>query len=186
MARHPTTPTRAATATRSTTPSFCKRSSPNYDPAKCRRFRAAQREDKIRKVGDKYQVTNQAGTEVLGEHDTREAAVRQLAAIEAEKDRDDQPLTRATINDLPDTAFAIILSGGEKDDSGRTVPRSLRKLPHHTGAVKSASENTSLDLPRLRNALARVNQIDASPAQIARAKAHLDRHANAVLKSRKK
>ena len=46
-----------------------------------------ERIDKIRKRGSKYQVTNQAGTEVLGEHDTREEAVKQLAAIEAAKGR---------------------------------------------------------------------------------------------------
>ncbi|MGC8896607.1 MAG: hypothetical protein ACP5LB_07605, partial [Candidatus Bathyarchaeia archaeon] len=39
--------------------------------------------------------------------------------------------TRKYINDLPNSAFAIILPGGEKDSEGKTVPRSLRKFPHH-------------------------------------------------------
>jgi len=44
---------------------------------------------------------------------------------------------RKYINNLPDIAFALILSGGKKDSEGKTKPRSLRKLPHHTKAVKS-------------------------------------------------
>lgn len=78
--------------------------------------------------------------------------------------------TAAYINDLPDSAFAVILPGGEKDDTGRTVPRSLRKLPHHNvdGAV---------DLPHLRNALAREPQTDMTDAQHSTASAHLERHA---------
>lgn len=44
-------------------------------------------EKKIRKRGNKWQVTNEAGTKVLGTHDTREAAVEQLQAIEASKKR---------------------------------------------------------------------------------------------------
>ena len=55
------------------------------------------------------------------------------------------------INDLPDSAFLYIESGGEKDDQGKTTPRGLRHFPvmNHTGAV---------DLPHLRNALARIPQ----------------------------
>jgi len=32
-------------------------------------------------------------------------------------------------NDLPDSAFLVILPGGSKDEDGKTVPRDLRKLP---------------------------------------------------------
>ena len=75
------------------TPSFCKRSSPNYDVAKCKRWRAARRDedraDRIRKVGSKYQVTNRSGTKVLGTHSTRKKAEQQLVAIEASKNRRD-------------------------------------------------------------------------------------------------
>lgn len=42
--------------------------------------------EKIRKNGDKWEVTNEAGTKVLGTHSTREDAVEQLQAIEANKD----------------------------------------------------------------------------------------------------
>ena len=44
-------------------------------------------EKKIMKRGNKWLVTNEAGTEVLGTHNTRADAVRQLAAIEASKHR---------------------------------------------------------------------------------------------------
>ena len=57
----------------------------------------------------------------------------------------------AYINDLPDSAFACIDAGGELDDGGRTVPRSLRHYPHHNAAG-------NLDLPHLRAALSRVAQ----------------------------
>jgi HK97 family phage prohead protease len=42
-------------------------------------------------------------------------------------------LNASAINDLPDSAFAVILPGGKKDEWGRTTPRSLRKLAHHGG-----------------------------------------------------
>lgn len=57
----------------------------------------------------------------------------------------------AYVNDLPDSAFLYIAPGGEKDDEGKTVPRSLRKLPY-----KNAEGE--IDLPHLRNAIARLAQ----------------------------
>jgi DNA adenine methylase len=60
----------------------------------------------------------------------------------------------AYINDLPDSAFLFVEAGGVKDDQGKTVPRSLRHFPvrNHLG---------ELDLPHLRNALARIPQSEA-------------------------
>lgn len=60
----------------------------------------------------------------------------------------------AYINDLPDSAFLYVEAGGEKDDLGKTVPRSLRHFPvrNHLG---------ELDLPHLRNALSRIPQSEA-------------------------
>jgi hypothetical protein len=72
------------------------------------------------------------------------------------------------INNLPDGAFAVIASSGEKDEQGKTVPRTLRKLPHH-------NIQGNLDLPHLRAALARMNQIEG--ASQADAKKHLCGHA---------
>lgn len=74
----------------------------------------------------------------------------------------------AYINDLPDSAFAVIGAGGEKDAQGRTTPRTLRHLPHHNA-------DGTLDIPHLRNALARMNQIEG--ANQAEAKRHLCAHA---------
>ena len=54
-------------------------------------------------------------------------------------------MSAASINDLPDSAFAFIQSGGKKDASGKTVPRSLRHFPIH-------------DAAHVRNALARAPQ----------------------------
>lgn len=94
-------------------------------------------------------------------------------------------MSTASANNLPDAAFAVILPGGKKDASGKTTPRSLRLLPHHTAAVKSGSEDSSVDLPHLRNALARLSQAKISPAEMAKAKAHLEAHAKALLPSDK-
>ena len=52
-------------------------------------------------------------------------------------------------NDLPDSDFAYIEPGGEKDSEGKTVPRSLRHLPIN-------------DAAHVRNALARLNQTKIS------------------------
>jgi len=77
--------------------------------------------------------------------------------------------TRAYINDLPDSAFAVILPGGEKDDQGKTAPRSLRKLPHHT-------PDGSIDRRHLVNANSRLPQSDIPADARAEAERHLDAH----------
>lgn len=59
--------------------------------------------------------------------------------------------TRKYINDLGDGNFLYIEPGGEKDSEGKTKPRSLRHFPY-----KDA--NSKVDLPHLRNALARIPQ----------------------------
>ena len=53
-------------------------------------------------------------------------------------------------NDLPDSAF-LYVEPGDRDDTGRTVPRSKRHFPY-----KDVSG--SIDLPHLRNAIARIPQ----------------------------
>lgn len=63
--------------------------------------------------------------------------------------------TTAYINDLPDSAFLYIEPGGEKDEDGKTTPRSKRYFPY-----KNA--DGSIDLPHLRNALARIPQSNLS------------------------
>jgi HK97 family phage prohead protease len=69
----------------------------------------------------------------------------------------------AHVNDLPDSAFAAVYD----DASGNKQ----RKLPHH-------DSDGSVDLPHLRNALARVSQMTGVPDGVeAKAKAHLEAHA---------
>lgn len=63
-------------------------------------------------------------------------------------------------NDLPDSAFFYIEPGGEKLD-GKTEPRSLRKLPYRDASG-------AIDLPHLRNALARLDQTDLPASTQAR------------------
>ncbi|MEM2430124.1 MAG: hypothetical protein QW372_01835 [Nitrososphaerales archaeon] len=81
--------------------------------------------------------------------------------------------TQAYINDLPDDAFAYIEPGGTKDEEGKTVPRSLRHLPYknHKGEI---------DIPHLRNALARLPQTKLSDEAKAKAKAVLIKAAKQV------
>jgi len=66
--------------------------------------------------------------------------------------------TAAFMNDLPDSSFLYIESGGEKDESGKTKPRGLRHFPYKDAGGKT-------DLPHLRNALARIPQ-SSLPADV--------------------
>jgi len=66
----------------------------------------------------------------------------------------------AYTNDLPDSAFTVILLGGKKDETGRTVPRSLRLLPYK-------DKNGMIDKAHVRIALSRVSQV-AAPASMKR------------------
>ena len=84
--------------------------------------------------------------------------------------------TTAYINDLPDGAFLYIEPGGEKDDEGKTKPRSLRHFPFK-------DSGGAVDLPHLRNALARIPQsnlpANVKTAATAKARALLEK-ANAA------
>jgi len=56
------------------------------------------------------------------------------------------PMSSATINDLPDSAFAYIEPGGVKDATGKTAPRSKRHFPvndeaHARNALSRASQS---------------------------------------------
>jgi hypothetical protein len=80
---------------------------------------------------------------------------------------------------LPNAAFALI----KRDASGKVVKRSL---PHHGPSVKSPTENGSVDKGRLRNALARWNQVSGfSAADKKRGLSHLQSHARALLPTHK-
>lgn len=62
--------------------------------------------------------------------------------------------TTAYMNDLPDSSFLYIESGGKKDEDGKTIPRSKRHFPYKDASGK-------IDLPHLRNAIARIPQSNA-------------------------
>lgn len=81
--------------------------------------------------------------------------------------------THNYINNLPDSAFAIILPGDRKDETGRIVPRTLRKFPHH-------NMSGAIDLPHLRNANARVPQSEIPEEYKQRAMRHLAAHKRQV------
>lgn len=84
--------------------------------------------------------------------------------------------------ELPDAAF-IIETGAERNSDG-TVVRKYRHLPHHTGSVKSGTEHTTINKALLRNALARLNQVqpakESAESFRSRAERHLRRHASAL------
>jgi len=90
--------------------------------------------------------------------------LRDLAAImDAEEGGEIEKAvwTRAYINDLPDSAFLYIAPGGRKDEEGKTVPRSLRYFPYRDASG-------AIDLPHLRNAIARAPQSDLPRAVVER------------------
>jgi hypothetical protein len=82
--------------------------------------------------------------------------------------------TTAYVNDLPDSAFLYVESGGKKDSEGKTVPRSLRHLPYK-------SKEGTVDLPHLRNAIARIPQMKGISPDL---KARLQAKARRLLSSR--
>lgn len=73
-----------------------------------------------------------------------------LALAKGGSDMEKAEWSGAKVNDLPDSAFLYIEPGGKKDSEGKTTPRSLRHLPYRDASGK-------VDLPHLRNALARLS-----------------------------
>ena len=93
----------------------------------------------------------------------KESHPEQQSQSQATNQAQEQKLTEAEwdtqyINDLSDSAFAYIESGGEKDEEGKTKPRSLRHLP-----FKNAQGN--IDHDHLVNALARLPQTTSDVAK---------------------
>ena len=85
----------------------------------------------------------------------------------------------------PDACF-IIEQGAEKDEDGKILQK-FKHLPHHSKAATDPNANGTVDLPHLRNALARVGQVipikESKESFAKKARAHLIRHAKALLKS---
>lgn len=101
-------------------------------------------------------------------------------------------LNNATIARWGDKTFNdscfIIEKGAEKDKSGDILMK-FKHLPHHNKTADDPMSNSTVDIPHLRNALARVNQIkpikESKDAFIKRARTHLSHHAKALLKKYK-
>lgn len=58
------------------------------------------------------------------------------------------------VNDLPDSAFLYVEAGGERDEGGKTKPRSLRHFPYQDA-------NGKVDPAHAQNAIARIPQSNA-------------------------
>lgn len=84
--------------------------------------------------------------------------------------------TRTFINSLPNSAFAVIEPASTK---GETDNKNARHFPHH-------NDKGELDLPHLKNALARMNQIKPVTNSISKeelqnkASSHLEKHRSAL------
>jgi phage head maturation protease len=95
----------------------------------------------------------------LGEHSTEDEANAQVEALYANEPDAEGKATwlAAEINDLPDSSFLYIDKDAAtgKDDAGLTVPRSARYFPYRDA-------DGVVDLPHLRNALARIPQSNLS------------------------
>jgi hypothetical protein len=74
--------------------------------------------------------------------------IREISGGDASKEK----WAAAYMNDLPDSAFLFIESGGSKDSEGKTAPRSLRHLPYKDKEGKISVEH-------VRNAIQRAPQI---------------------------
>lgn len=132
----------------------------------------------IRKIGNEFCLYSKDGSKKLFCNASRKKVVdreKQILRIKHAKGEEmnvtekngsliastqnigDAVWTTAYIDSLDDSAFAYIdkskVTG--KDEEGKSVPRSSRHLP-----IKNKSEE--IDLPHLRTALAKVNQIKAS------------------------
>lgn len=84
--------------------------------------------------------------------------------------------TAEFVNELPDSAFLYVEPAGEKDESGKSTPRSLRHFP-----VRDASGKVDLD--HVRNALSRIPQSNVSDDAKASASAEAQRMLNEAEKS---
>lgn len=123
------------------------------EEAKGRSHKEAQRICAIRY----YKQHGRTPQQDEGKSTLSEYAQSIFAAIEVIDEAFGAKWKTAKKNDLLDSAFLWIESGGKKDESGRTVPRSLRHLPYKNADGK-------IDCAHLRNAIARANQVQgASP-----------------------
>jgi len=91
-------------------------------------------------------------------------------------------MSTADVNDLPDSAFAYIEPGGDKDADGKTTPRSKRHFPvhdkaHAANALSRAPQSSFGDkaMPKIREAAKKFGiGDDASKSEIAKEETTVD------------
>lgn len=111
--------------------------------------------------------------------------VRAVATTEAVLLEDAAKWTTEFINSLPNAAFAIIEKGYKEGGN-----KNARHAPHHGKNVKSATENSSVDMPHYKNALSRIGQVKSvlgteSDASLRKkGAAHLEKHRAVLNKSK--
>lgn len=104
----------------------------------------------------------QAHADMLAHHDAIHGD-HDLGGEKGKKSEAKAEWSTSKVNDLPDSAFAVVYT----NDSGQKE----RKLPHH-------DSDGSVDLPHLRNALARHPHMTGVPESVAdKGMAHLQNHA---------
>jgi HK97 family phage prohead protease len=116
--------------------------------------------------------TANAVADALREADRRTAMMDDGAAVQTDMPAKTAPApaqrkavwSTARINDLPDSSFLYIEPDAEKDEDGKTIPRGKRHFPY-----KNA--DGGIDLPHLRNAIARIPQSNAPGLDDAKKKA---------------
>lgn len=101
----------------------------------------------VESIGAQYRIFDANTGATIKQVDSAHEAATEAVKLKATAD----------VNNLPDSAFLHVEAGGEKDDTGKTVPRTLRHLPYKTADGK-------IDLPTLRNALSRLGQSDTGTA----------------------
>ena len=131
--------------------------------------------------------SNEDNKEEYGEVDEEvKRVIEEIDKLIKERGIEEREWDTAFINSLPDAAFAVIEPAYRR---GETEDKRCRHLPHHGPDVKNPNEHETVDLPHLRNALARCNQIKPVTDSISaeelrrRAREHLLRHAKALLPS---
>jgi HK97 family phage prohead protease len=124
----------------------------------------------VEQEGNSWLVKREDRT--VGIVDDERAAYAVKSALEGqqyEPEADDEHKavwTTKYVNDLPNSSF-LFVEPGDDDEEGKRVPRSKRHFPYKDDSGK-------IDLPHLRNAIARIPQSDApglnKPAVQARAR----------------
>lgn len=142
--------------------------------------------DSIRKlVSDlRYKLVNNQGlTNEFKQEDSEIKYYLELINKKLAENQAKAEWSTAYINSLEDNCFAFCEDTGKKDDEGNTIPKNARHLPHHAKGNGASGTGGTVDLPHLRNALVRLNQIvpvtdTISTSELrAKAKAHLIAHA---------